>query len=52
MRETLHQTTLHPNELMKSDLLSEVLLLGGGTALVLSFVIVVVAALASWLVPA
>jgi hypothetical protein len=40
---------MHPDDLMKSDLLSEILLLGGSTAVGLAFLLVLVATAASWL---
>lgn len=49
MQRQLQAQLVHPDDLMKSDLLSEVLLLGGGVALVLSFLMVMFATVASWL---
>jgi hypothetical protein len=40
---------MHPDDLLKSDLLSEILLLGGGVAVMVSFLMVMVATVASWL---
>jgi hypothetical protein len=38
---------MHKNELMKADVLSEIILLGSAVALAVSFLIVVMAALSS-----
>lgn len=40
---------MHPEDLMKSDLLSEILLVGGSVAIAVSFLMVVVATVAGWL---
>jgi hypothetical protein len=47
MHQTTQETT-HPDDLLKSDLLSEILLLGGGTAVVLALLMVVVVTFGSW----
>jgi hypothetical protein len=43
------QQLMRPDDLMKSDLLSEIILLGGGMAVGLAFLLVAVATAASWL---
>jgi hypothetical protein len=48
MRILLNES-VHPDELLKSDLLSEILLVGGGVALAVSSLMVMVATAASWL---
>jgi hypothetical protein len=40
---------MHPEDLMKPDLLSKILLVGGGVAVAVSFLMVMVATVASWL---
>jgi len=48
MQRTLQP--LRPEDLMKSDLLSEILLVGSGMAAGVAFVMVVIAMFVSWLV--
>jgi hypothetical protein len=51
MRRDTMDRPMRLDDLMKPDLLSEVLLLGGGIAIAVSFLMVIVATLASWLLP-
>jgi hypothetical protein len=52
MQRILQNQSMHPGDLMKSDLLSEILLVGGGVAVAVSFLMVMVATVASWWFPA
>ncbi len=40
---------MHPEDLMKSDLLSDILLVGGSVAVAVSLLMIIVATVAGWL---
>jgi hypothetical protein len=44
------QHPVHPDDLMKADLFSEILLVGSGMAVGVAFLVVMIATFASWLV--
>ena len=48
MQRTAHKPTLHPDAIMGSDILSELVLVGGGVALAIAFVIVIFSVCLSW----
>jgi hypothetical protein len=49
MQPILQTKSVHPDELIKSNLLSEIFLAGEGVAVAVSSLIVMVASLGSWL---